>query len=601
MKKFFGLLFLLFPLLALAEEQEVFVSKEPAKRKAVIEEYTGVSCGYCPDGHKAEAALLKKYPGQLFAINIHAGDLAEPVTGSDPDLKTTEGTTLNGIFGVKTYPSAVLNRHKFESSYIMSTPSNRESDWGNYMQQIFRMDSYVNIAAKGDLDWATRKLKLTVQLYYTRDVPAGTTTNRIHVAMTQNDIIAYQKDYGHYNPDQVTEDGRYRHLHVFRDMLTPLNGDTVKSIGKDSLITRTYEWTLPEEINDVPLDLLNTNFVVFVAESREEIFSACEPEINHLNAPEIVVSISDAKSLPSYSCDLFGRAAFTLSNRLGKDISEATFSLQTSWGTAEYTYKADSVLKAGQSAYVITDAFAARPNGEESVEIKVTAVNGEAYTADAISTAKATIFVNYAFTHNADVTLNIVQDRFGDDITWNFRDTEKDTVLYKGGPYRDLGTSGTRVNSVPMSLEKGCYALTVYDKSKDGINSERLGKGNINFVSQGKEFYRHDGKYADSVLIMLDTRENAANGKTEKVETLSLRPNPAKDRAEISFTAEKATTVRVQVLNRTGVCVLDLGNIRTENGDTRIELPLQSLVPGMYFVILRGESVNLSSKLVIVR
>ena len=439
-------MFLLFPLLALAEEQEVFVSKEPAKRKAVIEEYTGVRCGNCPDGHKAEAALLKKYPGQLFAINIHAGNYAIPIEKNDPDMKVTKGTTLNTTFQIPGYPAAVLNRHKFGTSYNMEVKNSRETEWGNYMEQIFRMDSYVNIAAKGELDWATRKLKLTVQLYYTGNVPSGTTSNRIHVAMTQDEIIA-QQEGASLNPAQITEDGRYRHLHVFRDMLTPLTGDEVTSIGKDSLITRTYEWTLPEEINNIPLDLLNTNFVVFVAESQFEIFSACKPEINHLNAPEIVVSISDAKSIPSYSCDLFGRTAFTLSNRLGKDISEATFSLQTSWGTAEYTYKAGSVLKAGQSAYVITDAFAARPNGEESVEIKVTAVNGEAYTADAISTAKATIFVNYAFTHNADVTLNIVQDRFGDDITWNFRDTEKDTVLYKGGPYRDLGTSGTKVNT----------------------------------------------------------------------------------------------------------------------------------------------------------
>ena len=165
MKKFFGLLFLLFPLLALAEEQEVFVSKEPAKRKAVIEEYTGVRCGNCPDGHKAEAALLKKYPGQLFAINIHAGNYAIPIEKNDPDMNVTKGTTLNTTFQIPGYPAAVLNRHKFGTSYNMEVKNSRETEWGNYMEQIFRMDSYVNIAAKGELDWATRKLKLTVQLY----------------------------------------------------------------------------------------------------------------------------------------------------------------------------------------------------------------------------------------------------------------------------------------------------------------------------------------------------------------------------------------------------------------------------------------------------
>ncbi|MDE6695052.1 MAG: Omp28-related outer membrane protein, partial [Bacteroidales bacterium] len=556
-----------------------------------------VRCGNCPDGHKAEAALLKKYPGQLFAINIHAGNYAVPIEKSDPDMNITKGTTLNALFKIPGYPAAVLNRHKFGTSYNMDVKYSRETEWGNYMEQVFAMDSYVNIAAKGELDWATRKLKLTVQLYYTRDVPSGT-TNCIHVAMTQDEIIAQQLGSS-VNPDQVTTDGRYRHLHVLRDILTPFEGDIVTSIGKGSLITRTYEWALPEEIKEIPLDLLDTHFVVFVAESQYEIFSACEPEIKHLNAPESVVSISDAKSLPSYSCDLAGRASFTFANKLGKDISEVTFSLQTSWGNTEYTYKTEPVLKAGESGRVLTDAFAARPNGEESVEIKVKEVNGEAYAADALSTATAAISALYAFTHNADVTLNIVQDRYGSDITWNFRDTEKETVLYTGGPYRDMNTSG-KINSTPMNLEKGCYVLTVYDKSGDGINN-KSGAGNINFVSQGKEFYRHDGKYADSVVIMLDTRENAANGKTEKTETLTLRPNPAKDRAEISFTAEKTAMVRVQVLNHTGACVLDLGNVHTEAGNARIELPLQNLVPGLYFVTLRGENVNLSSKLVIVR
>lgn len=598
MKKFFGLLVLLFPLLAIAQAQEVFVSKEPAKRKAVIEEYTGVRCGNCPSGHKAEANLLKKYPGQLFAVNIHAGSYATPI-GNDPDLKVSDGIALESSFKISGYPAAILNRHKFGTSYEMKVSSSFESDWENYMRQIFTMDSYVNIAAKGELDWATRKLKLTVQLYYTGEV-SGTTSNRIHVAMTQDEIIAKQEDYKDYNPDQVTQDGRYLHLHVLRDMLTPLDGDVVTSIGKDSLVTRTYEWDLPESIENIPLDLLNTNFVVFVAESKYEIFSACEPELKDINAPETVVKISDVKTQPSYSCDLAGKASFTLTNKVGKDITDVTFSIQTSWGNTEYTYKADSVLKARQSVSILTDAFAARTNAEETVEIKVKAVNGEAYAADSLSTATTTLFANYASTHNADVTLNIVQDRYGSDITWKFRDTEKDTILYTGGPYKDFNSNRTQINSVPMNLEKGCYVLTVYDAKKDGINNN-YGAGNINFVSQGQEFYRHDGKYADSVLIMLDTREGAANGKTEKAETLTLRPNPAKDRAEISFTAEKTAMVRVQVLNHTGACVLDLGNIRTEAGNTRIELPLQNLVPGMYFVVLRGENINLSSKLVVVR
>ncbi|MDE6631238.1 MAG: hypothetical protein K2K11_07480, partial [Bacteroidales bacterium] len=104
MKKVFGLLALLFPLLAIAQAQEVFVSKEPAKRKAVIEEYTGIHCGFCPDGHHAEAVLLKKYPGKLFAINIHAGQYAVPTTSKELDLRTTDGDILLRTFKISGFP-----------------------------------------------------------------------------------------------------------------------------------------------------------------------------------------------------------------------------------------------------------------------------------------------------------------------------------------------------------------------------------------------------------------------------------------------------------------------------------------------------------------
>lgn len=598
MKKVFGLLFLLFPLGTLAHAQEVFVSKEPGKRKAVIEEYTGVRCGNCPDGHRAEANLLKKYPGQLFAVNIHAGSYADPMGKNDPNLTTPDGSSLLSTFKIPSFPAAVLNRHMFDKSYVMEVKNSRETEWGNYMQQIFAMDSYVNIAAKGELDWATRKLSLTVQLYYTGEV-SGTVSNRIHVAMLQDGIISQQSGTS-YNPAQITEDGRYRHLHVLRDMLTPIEGDAVTPVGKDSLITRTYEWVLPDTVEKIPLDLVNTNFVVYVAESQYEIFSACEPVLTHIHDPETLVGLSGVRSVPSYSCDLDGRASFTLTNRWGVDIEEVTFALHTAAGEAEYTYKASSVLKAGQEVHVLTDAFAAVPDGGDTLEIEVKAVNGKAYGSDAASTARVAVSAHHASAPYGNITLNVVQDRLGEEITWNLRDMARDIVLYTGGPYHKLPSVGTRVNSVPMSLDKGCYALTVLDEGKDGINGS-FGEGNINFVSQGEEFYRHDGKYADSVVIMLDVRESAANGKTERAENLTLRPNPADDHAVVSFTAPKTDLVRVRILNRTGACVLDLGNIRTEAGNTRIELPLQGLVPGMYFVSLRGEDVNLSSKLVIAR
>jgi len=40
-------------------KEEVFVSKTPENRKVILEEYTGINCGYCPDGHKRADSLCK--------------------------------------------------------------------------------------------------------------------------------------------------------------------------------------------------------------------------------------------------------------------------------------------------------------------------------------------------------------------------------------------------------------------------------------------------------------------------------------------------------------------------------------------------------------
>ena len=34
------------------------VSQQPALKNAIIEEFTGVNCVYCPDGHKIAAQIL---------------------------------------------------------------------------------------------------------------------------------------------------------------------------------------------------------------------------------------------------------------------------------------------------------------------------------------------------------------------------------------------------------------------------------------------------------------------------------------------------------------------------------------------------------------
>ncbi len=72
---------ILFPAIALFSfiaSAQTFVSTSVENKNVILEEYTGISCGYCPDGHKIAQDLHNANPNDVFLINVHTGGYANP-------------------------------------------------------------------------------------------------------------------------------------------------------------------------------------------------------------------------------------------------------------------------------------------------------------------------------------------------------------------------------------------------------------------------------------------------------------------------------------------------------------------------------------------
>ena len=68
----------------------------------------------------------------------------------------------------------------------------------------------------------------------------------------------------------------------------------------------------------------------------------------------------------------------------------------------------------------------------------------------------------------APITVEIVMDRYGGDITWSL--TGSGVTYASGGPYQDQASNGTYPQpSVDLCLPVGCYQLTVNDSFGDGL------------------------------------------------------------------------------------------------------------------------------------
>ncbi len=241
------------------------VSTQKLNRTVVLEDFTGVRCGYCPEGHVIAADIKKNSPvGSVILINIHVGPFASPMDGY-PDFTTPFGDGLRELAIVSSYPSATVNRHKFDPA-VATTGLSRNA-WVNAAAEMRKTVSPVNVGVQSTFDPATRLLTVNVEGYYTDDVKEK--VNYVHVVLKESKIIAIQSDYT--NGTQTN----YSHDNMLRHMLTGLWGDTINSPKKSTLVKKQYTYTVPDSFN-----IENCEIAAFVSQTKQEIYSGAEVKAN---------------------------------------------------------------------------------------------------------------------------------------------------------------------------------------------------------------------------------------------------------------------------------------------------------------------------------
>lgn len=192
--------------------QQEYVSKTTKNKVAIIEEFTGVKCQYCPDGHLKADSILKKYPGKAFVIAYHpqSGSYNTPYAG-DEDLRRTWPDPLWAITfsGAQYMPGAFINRRLFGGVRLTS-----RDKWMKYAEQIMTEVSPCNVGFTSSYNSNTKILSVIVQVYYTNDV---NDINTLYLVLTQDDIVTEQAGAG----------TGYVHKRTFREGLTHFLGDTI--------------------------------------------------------------------------------------------------------------------------------------------------------------------------------------------------------------------------------------------------------------------------------------------------------------------------------------------------------------------------------------
>jgi len=185
---------------------QTFVSTSPENQKVVLEEFTGIYCGYCPDGHVIGQGLHDASPNEVFLINIHTGGYSNPNGPADPDFNSPYGAWIAGNTGLAGYPAGTVNRSTFQGiapQGSAGTTALSRGDWAAAATIVMGMPSPVNVAAQASFDMGTGILSVNTETYYTSNV---TNSNNLHVAVVGNNIPGPQSGAQSYNPGAIISD-----------------------------------------------------------------------------------------------------------------------------------------------------------------------------------------------------------------------------------------------------------------------------------------------------------------------------------------------------------------------------------------------------------
>jgi hypothetical protein len=573
MKKLFTvLLAITFSVTALVAQ--VIVGTDPENKNVVLEEFTGIHCVYCPEGHAIAQSIQDANPDDVILINIHTGNYAQP-SGSEPDYRTQWGTQIAGQSGLVGYPAGTVNRHLFPGMSQGSGTAMSRGNWSTTANQTLAEPSYLNVGLEATIVTSTRQLVVEVEVYYTDDSPDP--TNYLNVAILQNNILGPQTGGNVGN--------NYNHMHMLRELLTGQWGVEITQTTTGSLFTKTIAYDLPLDYIGVDVVLEDIDIVAFVTESQQEVINAGTAEITMIESNDYDAAIVST-SVPQTACTDELTTTVELKNYGVVDLTSVEFAFSVNNGD-EMTYSWSGNLAQFESAFITLPTLTYTPTDNNISNIRCELPNGIAdqlppndYNNDSFQGSQ-----NYP--ENCTFLLLVLDNP--EDITWSIVDTEG-SVIEEGGPYSNIGFKIS-----PFTFpETGCYELILNDASGTGLS------GNVYAISdENDEVMWTGGEFTYSTKAELAYDITIDVNEILSAEDVSIYPNPVTKTANIEFNLYNNSDVNVAIFDILGKNVMNLYEGDMMSGSNSIKMDVNELNEGIYFVKLQMSNQVVTKKIMV--
>lgn len=192
-------------------------------KKVLVEDYTGHTCGNCPEAAIVLHDLLESpLKNSIVPMGIHAGSFALPQNPDfTMDFRTPVGNELDAKFGISAFgnPNGMIDRFGYPSSQHIIY----HSDWQAKIETRAALPAPLFISIKNSFYQVSNKIKCQIK---TNIVNTLSGDYKLSVFLIEDSIIADQKDYSLPSPSHVVN---YKHMHVLRSSFNGTYGDDLAS------------------------------------------------------------------------------------------------------------------------------------------------------------------------------------------------------------------------------------------------------------------------------------------------------------------------------------------------------------------------------------
>ena len=470
--------FILFILISYVTSfSQTIVSTDSQNKKVILEEYTGIHCTYCPDGHEIAESIKDQYPDDVLLINIHVGGYATPSAG-EPDFRTSFGEAIANQSNLTGYPSGSLNRQYFSSLTMNGGTAMGRGGWTTAASQVLNQSAYVNVGVEASINVQNNELTVHVEGYYTGDSPEN--TNYLNVVLTQNNTLGPQTGGGMGT--------NYNHMHRLVHMLTGQWGEVISTTSSGSFINETFTYTIPADYNGVGVPLSELNVIAFISETQQEIISGAEytPTFDGLEYSNDATVLGIQDNLNG-NCGETASPVVVVQNS-GIDVINS-FSVEYSINnSSSQTYSWSGYLASLENIQIELPSINYSPNDTNSINIVIS--DDENNENNSIES-----YFNQSNSYDTSlVTLDLLTDNYGSETTWELTDASG-YIVAQGGPYSNATNYSSEIE---ITNSNECYTFTINDSYGDGIccqygtGSYSISDDSGNLIVSGGEFSSED-------------------------------------------------------------------------------------------------------------